>query len=248
MKKLSVTTALLATLALCLASSGLAQGKPNVVFIMSDDLNDWVGAFGGNKQAITPHLDRFCRETAMAFTNTHVPGPVCGPSRSALLSGFRPETTGCYTNSSNMRGSALVQQHATLPEYFSKHGYTTISRGKIFHRHQTGKGADMGQWAFEVWKPTTGNYRIQKAALRKNHLVERVDPHAHDHPHPADETRRGVQSGRQPDGFVPHADRSLRAATEGKDRGQDHLAAAPGSDPGLALPVRHDVQSLLHDQ
>jgi arylsulfatase A-like enzyme len=152
-------------LSLCLGFNLAGQDRPNIVFIMSDDLNDWVGAFGGNPQALTPNMDKFCAEQAMIFTNNHVPGPVCGPSRSAMLSGYRPETTGIYGNAQNMRGSALVQQNLTLPEYFSKNGYLTISKGKIFHRHQTANGYDMGQWAFDVWEPVQGNFNPQKDKL-----------------------------------------------------------------------------------
>ena len=110
------------------------EDQPNVLFISVDDLNDWVGVYGGHPQAKTPHIDRFAQQ-AMVFRNASCPGPVCGPSRSALLSGFMPSTTGLYGNSNNMLDSAIVQKSATLPEYFSKHGYITISKGKIFHKH-----------------------------------------------------------------------------------------------------------------
>ncbi len=132
------------------------QDKPyNVLFIAVDDLNDWVGAYGGHPQAKTPNIDRLSQHS-MVFRNASCPGPVCCPSRSALLSGFRPSTTGIYGNSQNMLESKIVQTHATLPEYFSKHGYTTISSGKIFHTHKTENGTDHGQWAFDVWHDAKG--------------------------------------------------------------------------------------------
>lgn len=162
MKREYISTGILS---LFFAFSAQSQNRPNVVLIIADDLNDWVGALGGNPQVITTNMDKFCRENAMIFKNAHAAGPLCCPSRSALLSGFRPETTGCYTNSRNMRESVLIQQYATLPEYFSKNGYLTISRGKIFHRHQTEAGQDMGQWAFDVWEPVKGNGRIQRDKL-----------------------------------------------------------------------------------
>lgn len=142
-----------------------AQEKPNVVFIAVDDLNDWVGAFGGNPQVKTPNLDKFCRENGMVFTNAHCTGSVSCPSRSSLLSGFRPERTGCYNNNHNMLKSELIQQHATLPEYFSKNGYITISKGKIFHKHKTAEGLDEGQWAFDIWEKESGNDGIIKEQL-----------------------------------------------------------------------------------
>ena len=103
------------------------QNRPNVILIALDDENDWIGPFGGNPQARTPNLDRFCHEKAMIFTNAHCSAPVCCPSRSSLLSGFRPERTGCYNNDQNMLQSTLIQQYATMPEYFSKNGYITMS-------------------------------------------------------------------------------------------------------------------------
>ena len=132
-----------------------ADKRPNILMIAIDDLNDWVGAFGGHPQAQTPNIDRLA-SNSMVFRNASCPGPVCGPSRSALLSGFMPSTTGVYGNSNNMLNSAVVQTHATLPEYFSKHGYKTISSGKIFHKHSTESGIDHGQWAYDVWEGETG--------------------------------------------------------------------------------------------
>lgn len=70
-----------------LSQSLMAQ--PNILMIAVDDLNDWIGVYGGHPQCQTPHMDRFA-EKAMVFRNASCPGPVCGPSRAALLSGFMP--------------------------------------------------------------------------------------------------------------------------------------------------------------
>lgn len=155
-----------------LAGSTLAAGtsapaaRPNVLFIAVDDLNDWVGAFSGNPQAVTPHLDRFAAKPGtVVFQRAYCPGPVCGPSRSALLSGFMPHRTGVYMNAQQMRRSPLVQTHATLPEYFAKHGYATLSTGKVFHMHpgDVEGTMDHGQWAFQVWEEARGDDRVDPA-------------------------------------------------------------------------------------
>lgn len=130
------------------------QAKPNVLFIAIDDLNDWVSVFGGHPKAQTPHIDRFAQDGAMVFQNAHCAGPVCGPSRSAMLSGFMPSRSGAYGNSNNMLEAPLVQEYATLPEYFSKNGYLSLSMGKIFHKHDAANGIDAGQWAFDHYEPT----------------------------------------------------------------------------------------------
>lgn len=149
-----------------LLTSSCAQekAKPNILLIAVDDLNDWVGAFGGNPQMLTPHMDDLANQSVV-FLNTNCPGPVCGPSRSALLSGFLPYHTGVYGNSNNMLNSEIVQTHATLPEYFSKNGYITISKGKIFHKHTTENGFDHGQWAYDIWEQETGSGGIQEDKL-----------------------------------------------------------------------------------
>ena len=131
------------------------EQRPNILLIAVDDLNDWVGVYDGNPQIITPNIDRFA-ENAIVFRNASCPGPVCGPSRSALLSGFMPYTTGAYSNSTNMLSSKLVQEYATLPEKKKKNGYLTISKGKIFHKHRTSDGIDHGHWAYDIWEKERG--------------------------------------------------------------------------------------------
>lgn len=153
---------LFAVLLSCSVARSADLERPNVLFIAIDDLNDWVGVFGGHPQVKTPNLDRFAAQGSVVFQNAHCAGPVCGPSRSALLSGFMPSTSGVYGNSQNMRQSALIQQHATLPEYFSKNGYHALSRGKIFHAHATASGRDVGQWAFDHWEPTKGGSPVDR--------------------------------------------------------------------------------------
>ncbi len=155
---------LLGLFVLCVATAR-AESPPNVLFIAVDDLNDWVSVFGGHPQAKTPNIDRFAKSGTVVFQRAHCAGPVCGPSRSALLSGFMPHRTGLYGNSNNMLDSELVQQHATLPEYFSKHGYVSISRGKIFHAHATANGRDRGQWAFDVYHSGGSGSRVDMSEV-----------------------------------------------------------------------------------
>lgn len=130
----------------------------NILFIAIDDLNDWVGCFGGHSQAITPNLDRLAKESAMVMNKAYAPSTVCCPSRSALLTGRRPSSTGVYGNDQNLKNAAQAQDVVTLPEYFGKHGYHTLSAGKIFHKHPTAAGMDEGQWAYhEFAQPGGGN-------------------------------------------------------------------------------------------
>ncbi len=138
-----------------LRAGGPRGARPNVLFIAVDDLNDWVGCFGGNPQAITPHMDRFARQGGMVFSRAYCPSTVCCPSRSALLTGILPSDSGVYGNSQNLKNARRTKDAVTMPQYFSKHGYFTLSRGKIFHKHMTSDGLDEGQWAFDRFVPTS---------------------------------------------------------------------------------------------
>ena len=113
-----------------IASAGAADVRPNVLMIILDDLNDWVGCLGGHPDAHTPAIDRLAAR-GMLFTNTHCTSPICGPSRSALLTGMRPETTGVYHN----RGTYVdyVPQAVSLQKHFMAAGYRVLGAGKVNH-------------------------------------------------------------------------------------------------------------------
>ncbi|MGQ9573766.1 MAG: sulfatase [Thermoguttaceae bacterium] len=113
--------------AACL-SAGEAK-RPNVLFIAIDDMNDWPGCFGGHPQCRTPHIDALARR-GVAFLNAHCPAPACNPSRTALMTGLRPSTSGVYTNSIDWRPLVDVP---TLPMHFRAHGYYVAGAGKIYH-------------------------------------------------------------------------------------------------------------------
>ncbi|CAA6696508.1 MULTISPECIES: sulfatase [unclassified Lentimonas] len=143
---------LLAALAVTVS---LSATPPNVILITVDDLNDWIGPLAGNdpvkQQCQTPNIDTLCADGAIVFRNAVCAAPVCGPSRSSFLSGYMPNKTGVYGNSTNMRDATLVQNNPTLPEYFRLNGYYTLSTGKIFHGHETANGEDKGHWAFDTY-------------------------------------------------------------------------------------------------
>ncbi|MEO0514388.1 MAG: sulfatase [Planctomycetota bacterium] len=129
-----------------------------MLFVSIDDLNDWVGVFGGNPQVKTPNLDRFAANGGLVMANAHSPSTVCGPSRSALLTGACPHRTGVYRNDQNLKNAPQAKELVTLPEYFSQHGYHTLSMGKIYHSHPIpGRSErDNGQWAWDEWHKWLG--------------------------------------------------------------------------------------------
>ena len=112
--------------------TGRKDGKPNVLFIAIDDLNDWTGMLKGNPQAITPHMDRLASK-GIVFTNAHCAAPACGPSRSAIMSGIRPSTSGNYVNKNSLIRNSILNNSVLLPEFFGRNGYYVCGSGKLFH-------------------------------------------------------------------------------------------------------------------
>ncbi len=127
----------------------------NVLFIAIDDLNDWTSFLKGHPQTLTPNMDRLAAQ-GMIFDNAHCAAPVCNPSRTAVLSGYRPSTSGIYGNSQFFRDSPVLSTAIFLPKWFSNNGYYAEARGKILH-HSNGKWADPQSWDF-VSEDREGNF------------------------------------------------------------------------------------------
>ena len=118
---------------------------PNVLFVIADDLNDWVGWMGGHPQARTPNMDRLAR-MGMRFTNAHCAYALCNPSRTALLTGVYPWNSGVSGNEQDWRHAVTLEGKPTLPEYFRQRGYTTAAGGKVFHATHGGPEARLTGW------------------------------------------------------------------------------------------------------
>ena len=104
--------------------------KPNVLFISMDDLNDWIEPLGGHPQAITPNLKRLAAES-VNFSRAYCSSPGCNPSRTSVMTGLAPHTSGVYSNYQDWR--ELIPDRVSMGAYFRKHGYYSSGAGKIFH-------------------------------------------------------------------------------------------------------------------
>ncbi|HIM29102.1 MAG TPA: iduronate-2-sulfatase [Planctomycetes bacterium] len=135
---------------LLLCTSLVQAERPNVLFIPIDDMNDWVGHLGGHPQSITPTLDRLASR-GVAFSSAHCAVPACNPSRTALLTGLRPSTTGVYYNSNPWR--PVLPDVITLPRHFKDNGYFCAGFGKVYH----GRYADPSDW--HIWGSAPGDSR-----------------------------------------------------------------------------------------
>ena len=116
-----------------------AEDRPNILFILVDDMGWKDLACYGSEFHETPHIDSLA-ERGMRFTNAYDPCPICGPSRAAIMTGKFPSNTGFVDNFvSELDGETLQRaqerqslglEEVTLAEAFQSHGYQTGFVGK----------------------------------------------------------------------------------------------------------------------
>lgn len=144
----------------------LSQSKPNILLIVSDDLNTRIGPYM-NIDKHTPRLDKLASE-GVQFTRAYSQYPLCGPSRASLMSGLYPETNGVLGNNdkpgSYKKETPALANHPSMAGFFREHGYFTARVSKIYHMGVPG-GIERGEpggdepdswdYAYNVMAPET---------------------------------------------------------------------------------------------
>lgn len=114
-----------------------ASKKPNVVFIMCDDLNDYITGIegqAGHPQSITPNVNKLA-QSGVAFEKAYSNHPVCAPSRSSCFTGTYGMSSGnlfwgkWFTNEK-------LKNSKTMMEHFRDHGYYVAGSGKLLHHNK----------------------------------------------------------------------------------------------------------------
>jgi choline-sulfatase len=134
---------------------GNAQ-HPNILLLLMDDQNDWVGPLAGHAHAVTPHLDRLAARGTV-FANAHSQATLCNPSRTSLLLGLRPSTTGIYGLDPSFRDVAELKQRRTMLQAFHQAGYRTLVAGKVFHHDPTRRRDGLALEA-DIFGPPAGAF------------------------------------------------------------------------------------------
>ena len=145
--------------------SAAATNRPNILFILADDLGYGdVACYNPEAKAPTPHLDALARQ-GMRFTDAHSPSTVCTPTRYSLLTGrmaFRTGKGGVFTG---VGGPCLIKPaRLTLGGMLKEQGYVTAMFGKwhigMTFYDQDGKpinqGGMTGVKRIDYTRPATG--------------------------------------------------------------------------------------------
>lgn len=136
------------TVGLSILSSfgGMAQQneelRPNVLFIMCDDLIDFNGIYKDYPKAITPNLDRL-REKSVNFVNAHTIAPVSAPARAALFTGVYPHRSKNY-GFNTWYNNPVLSKGETLFKHLQKGGYDVYATGKLLHHNRKSEYTEFG--------------------------------------------------------------------------------------------------------
>ena len=128
-KTIIILTSLVFAITSCNSDKRLPVKKPNIIYIMADDLTTQaISAYGGIYKDIapTPNIDKVAKE-GMLFQDVLVTNSICGPSRAAILTGNYSNLNGYYKNES---GGKFDDSKWTFPQEFQKNGYKTALFGK----------------------------------------------------------------------------------------------------------------------
>jgi iduronate 2-sulfatase len=121
--------ALLAIGGLSNLSMAAENARPNVLFLISDDLNNALGCYG-DSLARTPNIDQLATR-GVRFDRAYCTFPLCGPSRNSMLTGLYPNSTGILANSQIFRQTIPAQ--VSMPQAFRQAGYFVGRIGKLYH-------------------------------------------------------------------------------------------------------------------
>ncbi len=141
--------------ALSLALAATPASRPNILFLIADDLNPSLGAMG-NRQVQTPNVDRLARRGTV-FHHAYSSWASCLPSRSSFLSGWQPARAPIYDWGTHHSRLGPLAGAVYLPEHLKAQGYYTARLDKVFH---IGKD-DPRSWTLteEPWRDAAGKFR-----------------------------------------------------------------------------------------
>ena len=138
--------------------------KLNFLFIIADDLNCALGAYG-DSLAITPNIDKLAKE-GVIFNNAHVQYPLCGPSRVSLMTGLYPDQT--KSKKLRLYVRQTIPDVITIGQKFRMENYQSVRVGKIYHYHNPRDIGTAGHDDSYTWDQTVNPYGRDK--LEENKL------------------------------------------------------------------------------
>ncbi len=227
-----------------------AAEKPSVLFVIVDDLNCRIASYG-DPVAKTPHLDRLAGR-GVRFDRAYCNFPLCNPSRSSVLSGQYPTSTGVLDNKTWL---TPPDGHPTLPLHFAQNGYAHAEFGKVWHESGNNGEIDSANppapksknpWYTPAQRAEQERNRPDFWTVPKNYDHYRYDPPT---PEMVEALRKSANvfgpvpvGGATPD--ITHADEAIRFLTNHDASAQPFFLAVGFQKPHVPLKAPQEYFDL----
>jgi arylsulfatase A-like enzyme len=160
----------------CAWASALAATRPNIIFVMADDMGWGQAGYRGHPVLKTPHLDAMAAE-GLRLERFYAGAPVCSPTRASVLTGRSNDRAGVRNY-----GFALRLQEKTIAQALQKAGYVTGHFGKWHLNGYSGPGAPIlgddplrpSVFGFDEWV-SVSNFFDQSPLMSRGGKIEQFD-------------------------------------------------------------------------
>ncbi|HWL55006.1 MAG TPA: sulfatase-like hydrolase/transferase [Chthoniobacteraceae bacterium] len=151
--------------------------RPNIILILADDMGSWAAGCCGNREIITPNLDRLATE-GVRFENAFCTSPVCSPARASILTGRMPSRHGVHDWICGNGAVRYLEGESTFVDDLAGAGYACGLVGK-WHLGDSARP----QCGFRHWEATPGGEAIYRDtpmvrdgqwSVREGYATERI--------------------------------------------------------------------------
>ena len=153
-------------------ASQSAASKPNIVFLLADDLGYGdLGCFG-SPVIKSPNLDKLAAD-GMRLTNCYAASPNCSPARTGILTGRSPYRVGMY-DYARFKPMHIPKSETTVAEILGEVGYDTMFAGKWHCSGSFGTQPNPGDHGFDHWYAHPKNFGKDAAGFYRNGKMEKA--------------------------------------------------------------------------
>ncbi|MBE9518696.1 MAG: sulfatase [Bacteroidetes bacterium] len=205
------------------------EKKPNVLFLVVDDLRPELGCYG-NSGIISPNIDRIA-DKGLLFNNAFCQFSVCNPSRVSVLSG-------CRFFRNRIIDESIPPDVVSLPQLFKNEGYSTVSIGKVYHFNDDDPDAWTRKYTDTFYKDKHGysaGYQLESNIKVFDNYFKKLIGDGANLPRPGSTEVAEAPDEAYPDGII--ANQAIEELRRLKTEGNPFFLAAGFYRPHLPFAV-----------